>query len=173
MQPAPHLPHGKLLGRSGAAFACRHPVTSTGTFGGAALVLEAQKHSCSDAASTAAVPHSWCKYCSSSSLPHGSSRGAELQLRHCSLTQSDPVVLPIQGPWGAAAYHCPAAWRSTGPRRCAYPTNVTDAVCLGSGTWQQGPELVSREGRPGKGSSQGLTPSAAAAMRVPGLQSCQ
>jgi hypothetical protein len=91
-----------------------HPVTNPGTMGGAAPVPEAPQHSFSDAASTAALLLSCCKYCSSPSLPHGSSRGAELQLLHCSLTQSAPVPLPIQGLWGGAASHCTR--RTAGPR---------------------------------------------------------
>ena len=90
------------------------PVTNPGTMGGAAPVPEAPQHSFSDAASTAALLLSCCKYCSSPSLPHGSSRGAELQLLHCSLTQSAPVPLPIQGLWGGAASHCTR--RTAGPR---------------------------------------------------------
>ena len=91
-----------------------HPVTNPGTMGGAAPVPEAPQHSFSDAASTAALLLSCCKYCSPPLLPHGSSRGAELQLLHCSLTQSAPVPLPIQGLWGGAASHCTRC--TAGPR---------------------------------------------------------
>ena len=105
--PTCHMVRSRAAaGRPWHDAASRNPVTSPGTFWGAALVLETPQHSLSDAASTAALLLTCCKYCSSSSLPHGSSRGAGLHLRHCSLTQSDPVLLPIQGLSGAAAYHC-------------------------------------------------------------------
>ena len=85
-----------------------HRITKPGTMGGAAPVPQAPQHSFSDAASTAALLLSCCKYCSSPSLPHGS------QLLHCSLTQSGPVLFPIQGLWGVAASHCTR--RTAGPR---------------------------------------------------------
>ena len=91
-----------------------HPATNPGTMGGAAPVPEAPQRSFSAAASTAALLLSCCKYCGPPSLPHDSSRGAELQLRHCSLTQSAPVPLPIQGLWGGAASNCTR--RTAGPR---------------------------------------------------------
>ena len=65
-------------------------------------MLQALQHSFSAAASIAALLR--CRRVAV----------LELQLLHCSLTQSAPVPLPIQGLWGGAASHCTR--RTAGPR---------------------------------------------------------
>ena len=79
-----------------------HPVTNPGTMGGAAPVPQALQHSFSATASTRALLR-----CRTVAV-------LELQLLHCSLTQSTPVQIPIQGLWGGAASHCTHC--TVGPR---------------------------------------------------------
>ena len=71
-----------------------HPVTNPGTMGGVAPVPRAPQHSFSDAPSTAALLLSCCKYCSSPSLPHGSSPGAPAAALHLETVSPRPVTNP-------------------------------------------------------------------------------
>ena len=104
------------------------PVTNLGTMGGAAPVLQAPQHSFSGAASTAALLLSCCKYCSSPSLPHGSSPGAPAAALQLDAVSPRPVTnpetmggccLPLHPPHGRAQGRRAVHRQPASQMRCA------------------------------------------------------
>ena len=145
-----------------------HPVTNPGTMGGAAPVPQALQHSFSAAASIAALLR-----CRTVAV-------LELQLLHCSLRQSAPVPLPIQGLWGGCCLPLHPPHGGAQGRRAVHSRPASQMRCAWAQRRRSRGQVSSPPRRgPGRavhrgcrGSAARLSQAAAAARRVPGPQSC-